>query len=241
LIYAIKKEKQYGQKRGQDDFTIPFDDMGWYLAKEIVNYLETIKLPVVEPDNKIRATVIGAGSLSISVSGSTCYHDPKIHLPLNNVPVVPIIMNFYEIIIGGEKKARQFKETVALALHNYNLVEGLDTFALYFNDIQIRANLSLFSKLLATALPNAFANHKHVIIILGFDGAKMLGLTLKNETALKENLFCLDELFLEAGDWIDIGKPFGENESFPITIKSLIFNQNKHKNDTREVLFASRS
>ena len=47
-------------------------------------------LPLVEPENKIRATVIGAGSFSLSVSGTTCYVDPSVELPLNNIPVVPV-------------------------------------------------------------------------------------------------------------------------------------------------------
>jgi hypothetical protein len=147
------------------------------------------------------------------------------------VPVVSINTNFKDLLVGGAVKGRKFKDLVALALTNYNLIEGGDTFALYFNDINIRVNFSWFAKALENALPNTFANNKPIIIILGFDGAKMLGLTIKKETALRGNLFCLDELFLEPGDWIDIGQPLGESQgqAFPITIKSLIFNQNKQK------------
>ncbi len=70
------------------------------------------------------------------------------------------------------------------------------------------------------------------MIILGGDGGKMLGITIKKETSIKNNLFCLDELELEAGDWIDIGAPFQtENrKAFPVTIKSLVFNQSKKNN-----------
>ena len=68
-------------------------------------------------------------------------------------------------------------------------------------------------------------SEKTILIILRFDGAKMLGITLRNETSIKNNLFCLDELELEAGDWIDIGAPLKEGEAFPVTIKSLVFNR----------------
>jgi ethanolamine utilization protein EutA (predicted chaperonin) len=37
----------------------------------------------------------------------------------------------------------------------------------------------------------------------------------------------LDELSLEEGDWIDIGAPLGDGQSFPVTVKSLVFNQSK--------------
>ncbi len=55
------------------------------------------------------------------------------------------------------------------------------------------------------------------------DMAPMLGITLRNETDLKQNLICLDELQLKEGDWIDIGVP--NQNAFPVTIKSLIFNK----------------
>ena len=63
----------------------------------------------------------------------------------------------------------------------------------------------------------------------------MLGLAIRKETSIKDNLICLDELVLEAGDWIDIGEPlksggtFGKHlesaEAFPVTVKSLVFNK----------------
>jgi ethanolamine utilization protein EutA len=229
LIYERRTEQTQVHQQTNNKSSIPYDDIGWYLAEEILRLMENIKLPLVEPEHKIRATVIGAGAFSLSVSGSTCYYDPKIQLPLDNVPVVTINMNFKDILVGSEVNIRKFKEKVALALSNYNLIEGVDIFALFFNDINYRANLSVFAKSLEMALPNSFANKKLVIIVLGFDGAKMLGLTIKKETNLHENIFCLDELFLEDGDWIDIGKPLGESEAFPITIKSLVFNQNTKK------------
>ncbi len=226
MIYEIRILNQQGQLKAPDKHSaIPYEDMGWYLADEIVKLMDETKTPLIEPTHKIRATVIGAGAFSLSVSGSTCYHDPSIPLPIDNVPVVKITMNFREMLVGGEKELQRFKEVVAQALNNFNLIEGEDKFVLYFNDITIRANLDVFSKALESIYPNSIKNKKLIIIILGFDGAKMLGLTLKRETSIQENLFCLDELNLEDGDWIDIGPPLRESQAFPITIKSLVFDQ----------------
>ncbi|MHA1719151.1 MAG: hypothetical protein ACTSWX_16635 [Promethearchaeota archaeon] len=44
----------------------------------------------------------------------------------------------------------------------------------------------------------------------------MLWITLKNETSIKSNLFCLHELELKAGDWIDIGGTLSSPQAFPI-------------------------
>jgi ethanolamine utilization protein EutA len=193
-----------------------FNDIGMYIAEEIKSYIRKNNLPLIEPENKIRATVIGAGAFSLSVSGSTCYYDDKIKLPILNIPVVPINLDLRE---------NNLVEKVELALNNFDLKEGEDIFALYFKDLINPNELSKFAKSIEAALPNSATNEQLILIILGFDGAKMLGITLRNDTSIKKNLFCLDELELETGDWIDIGAPLKDGEAFPVTIKSLVFNK----------------
>jgi ethanolamine utilization protein EutA len=195
-----------------------YNDIGIYLAEEIKNLVSEYNLSLIEPENKIRATVIGAGAFSLSISGSTCYYDENIKLPILNIPVVPV-----NIELGEEN----LKEKLNLALNNFDLKEGEDVFALYFKDLINPKELSNFTKEIEKALPISAANEQLILIILGFDGAKMLGITLRDETSIKKNLFCLDELELEAGDWIDIGAPLKEGDVFPVTIKSLVFNKEK--------------
>ncbi|MHA2009269.1 MAG: ethanolamine ammonia-lyase reactivating factor EutA [Promethearchaeota archaeon] len=213
-----------------DELSNPYNDIGKYLAEEIKHLIEEYNLPLIEPENKIRATVIGAGAFSLSISGSTCYYDESVELPMENVPVVPI--NIESKDLYNEGKFNEFKERITLALRNFNLVEGEDIYALYFNDILIGSNIDQLAKIIEIALPNSIVNNKIILVILRGDGGKMLGLTLKKNTSIKNNLFCLDELELETGDWIDIGAPFQtENrKAFPVTIKSLVFNQSKENN-----------
>jgi ethanolamine utilization protein EutA len=195
-----------------------YNDIGMYLAEEIKSLTSEYNLPLIEPENKIRATVIGAGAFSLSVSGSTCYYDETIKLPILNIPVVPVNIDLRE---------ETLKEKVDMALNNFDLKEGEDIFALYFKDLINPNDLSKFAKEIEKSLPISVANEKLILIILGFDGAKMLGITLRNETSIKNNIFCLDELNLEAGDWIDIGAPLKDGEAFPVTIKSLVFNKDR--------------
>jgi ethanolamine utilization protein EutA len=84
-----------------------------------------------------------------------------------------------------------------------------------------------FASALEDAFPNSVAMKKLILIILAFDGAKVLGITIRENTIIKSNLFCLDELDLEAGDWIDIGESLKTGDVFPVTVKSLVFNKNK--------------
>ena len=221
MIYDMDMDKE------SEEFSNPYNDIGRYLAEEIKLLIKEYNLPLIEPENKIRATVIGAGAFSLSISGSTCYYDESVELPLENVPVVPINIDSRDLY--NEGKYDEFKDGISLALKNFNLVEGEDIFALYFKDILIGSNIVSLAKIIEIALPNSITNDKLILVILRGDGGKMLGLTLKKTTSIKNNLFCLDELELEAGDWIDIGAPFQtENrKAFPVTIKSLVFNKEK--------------
>ena len=72
-------------------------------------------MSLIEPENKIRATVIGAGAFSLSVSGSTCYYDQNINLPLVNIPVVPVNLDI--------RKEKMF-DKVQSALKNFDLKQA---------------------------------------------------------------------------------------------------------------------
>ena len=84
-----------------------------------------------------------------------------------------------------------------------------------------------FARAIEKALRNSVAKKKTIIIIFGNDMGKLFGITLRDETSIKSNVLCLDELLLEAGDWIDIGTPLQSTQAFPVTVKSLVFNQDK--------------
>ncbi|MFW9919195.1 MAG: ethanolamine ammonia-lyase reactivating factor EutA [Candidatus Thorarchaeota archaeon] len=204
-----------------------FDDIGVILAQEIKVLVEAHGLTIVEPENKIRATVIGAGSFSLSVSGSTTFFDDDIELPVGNVPVLPVNLGMREFtpeILEGEIKR---------AFTTFDMIEGQDTVALYFKEMIFSRLysgdewLAPFAKTIEKALPNSVSNSKMIILIFGYDVAKRLGLAIRDETSIQQNILVIDELDLKAGDWIDIGAPLKETEAFPVTVKSLVFNANR--------------
>ncbi|MFW9991525.1 MAG: ethanolamine ammonia-lyase reactivating factor EutA [Candidatus Odinarchaeota archaeon] len=196
-----------------------YDDIGQYLAKEINSRMKDLDLPVVEPENKIRATVIGAGAFSLSVSGSTCYVDKTVKLPVLNVPVIPVNVTYENF------SPEKVEEEIARAYQNFDFFEGEDEVALYFTRPLVSSSEKLieFAKAIEKSLPNSVAGKKKIVLLFEMDIAKVLGITIKRETAIRENLVCLDELVLEPGDWIDIGSPLREGQVFPVTVKSLVF------------------
>lgn len=199
-----------------------YNDVGSMLAKKIRAMFPELKSPVVEPANKIRATVIGAGAYSLSVSGSSGFMDEKLALPLRNVPVLRVDVEY------GRLSLAHVVSRVQAAFRRHDLVEGQETVALYFKD-PVRNNypaLELFAKSMEAALPNAIARGIPIILIFEKDVACSVGNVMRRETALRTNLLSLDELSLNDGNWIDISEPLVGRQVFPVTVKSLVFSGN---------------
>ncbi|MHA2191349.1 MAG: ethanolamine ammonia-lyase reactivating factor EutA [Candidatus Thorarchaeota archaeon] len=200
-----------------------FDDIGRYLADEIKVLVKELGLHVIEPENKIRATVIGAGAFSLSVSGSTCYFDKSIEFPISNIPVIPV--NVTKENYSPDNVRKEIKRAFA----KYDMIEGEDLVALYFKDSLYRSYVWLKEFVIAieSALPISVTSSKMIILLFETDIGKMVGLAIRRETSIQHNLICLDELFLEEGDWVDIGAPLHAGQAFPVTIKSLVFNESR--------------
>jgi ethanolamine utilization protein EutA len=199
-----------------------YNDIGSILAKKIRSLAPMLGSPVVEPVNKIRATVIGAGSYSLSVSGSSGFMDDKLTLPIRNIPVLRVDAEYPKLSV--EHVVRK----VNIAFQRHDLVEGQEIVALYFRD-PVRVNypaLELFAKSLEAALPNSISKRMPIILIFEKDIACSVGNVIRRETGLNTNLLSLDELSLNDGDWIDISEPLVGRQVFPVTVKSLVFPTN---------------
>lgn len=196
-----------------------YNDIGSILAKKIRALAPRLKAPVVEPVNKIRATVIGAGAYSLSVSGSSGFMDDKLILPIRNIPVLRVDAEYAKL------SAEHVVSKVAMAFQRHDLVEGEEIVALYFRD-PVRVNypeLVLFARSVAAALPNSVAKKIPIVLIFEKDIACSVGNVIRRETGLHSNLLALDELSLNDGDWIDISEPLVGRQVFPVTVKSLVF------------------
>jgi len=196
-----------------------FDDIGPILAAKINSSLSALPAPVIEPTSKIRATVIGAGAYSLSISGSSCFMDNKISFPIRNVPVIRVDID------SAKLSAEHITAQINASFQRFDLDEGDDIVALYFKD-PVRASypqLELFAKSIEAALPHSIHNKLPIILIFETDIACSVGSVMRRETDLKTNLLSLDELTLKEGDWIDVGEPLIAGQVFPVTVKSLVF------------------
>ncbi|MDH4011309.1 MAG: ethanolamine ammonia-lyase reactivating factor EutA, partial [Desulfobacterales bacterium] len=175
-----------------------YDDIGKILADQMNSLTTGLTAAVVEPANKIRATVIGAGAYSLSISGSSCFMDDQIVFPIRNVPVIRVDV---------EQSNLSFEHVVSrinAAFRRYDRIEGEDVVALYFKD-PVRASypqLELFARSIEAAHADSIKNGIPIILIFGTDIACGVGNVIRRETELKTNLLTLDELALKEGDWV---------------------------------------
>ena len=196
-----------------------YEDIGQILADQINSLTPKLSAAVVEPDNKIRATVIGAGAYSLSISGSSGFMDDKIAFPIRNVPVIRVDVDRSKLSV------EHIVSQINLSFQRFDVEEGEDIIALYFRDPVMASypQLELFARSIEGAFPNSIQNKIPIILIFDTDIACSVGNVIRRETDLKTNLLSLDELNLKEGDWIDIGEPLVAGQVFPVTVKSLVF------------------
>lgn len=158
----------------------------------------------------IRATVVGAGSHSTELSGSTVFHR-QVDFPLKNIPVLRLER-------GEEELPReQLAPLLAKRMEDYGesgaavAMEGLST-PTYGQVEELALGLS-------AGLEKE--RGKPCVILLERDMAKVLGQAMSR--SLSGPLLCLDGVAAGQGDYIDIGSPIAGGTVLPVVVKTLAF------------------
>lgn len=195
-----------------------YGDLGNLLAECIKVECMEGGLVLVEPSERIRATVIGASSFTLRVSGITTYRSTSFKLPIRNLPVIsPYIKR------GNGSPDYIFKQ-VADALKRTDAIQGETPIVLAFSNpvgMQYR-ELKSFTEGLAKALRTQTQVNAPIILVFEKDIGNSVGNVLKRETEMR-NILSIDEVRLKEGDFIDIGEPITENVIYPVVVKSLVF------------------
>ena len=195
-----------------------YNDLGRYLGERLSYLCKRRKFKLVEPSEKIRATVIGASEFTLQVSGSTTYCSPEIELPIRNLPVV--VPHIKRDMLSEDYVATQ----ILSALERFDIVEGETPLALAFHDpVGIQYNkLKTFAAGLVNALENTISRELPIVLVFDTDIGNSVGNVLKRETGTS-NVLSIDEISLKEGDFIDIGEAIIGNPVFPVVVKSLVF------------------
>lgn len=161
---------------------------------------------LLEAEERIRATVIGAGSHAIHLSGSTVLmHDDW--APLKNIPVIRL----------------DHPERPGTIVSEYRMKR-----AIYPKNQQVAIAFSgpgrsdyTALKQLAHSLVAATAGERGLLlVVLEQDLAKALGLLMKRQAGGRR-IICLDRIRALPGDYIDVGHSVAG--TVPVIVKTLIF------------------
>jgi ethanolamine utilization protein EutA len=197
------------------DLTI-HNDIGPLLAQCLRDHSIITSYVNIRPPETLRATVLGASSQTVTLSGSTIWTEENI-LPLKNIPVVrPSLENMHlqpDLIAASAQEA----------LSRWDLKPDLDNFAIALDfdrtlDYQMLTHISAGLIDFARKIP---AGHPFVVIVK-HDYAQAIGQTIK---AMQPDLrlIVIDQVGLDEGDYIDIGMPFMEGRVVPLSVKTLVF------------------
>lgn len=195
-----------------------YGDFGPLLAHVLKESLKQYPLSIVQPDQTVRATVIGAGMQSVEISGSTLFLNQKF-LPLRNIPVVKVTLSsHFDQDLSLSKTLQQAYQT-ASKLYDPQAVPPCALFLQgksYCSYNQVR----LLAKEILNAYQNVFPVNELLVVICENDMAKALGQSLQLQSNRK--VICIDQVKVEHGDYIDLGEPISET-TIPVVIKTLAF------------------
>lgn len=196
-----------------------FNDLGLILAQSISVQALAAKLPIGEPDQRIRATVIGAGHFSLQVSGSTTFLSSGLDYPMRNLPVI------VPHTPRRKATAESITQAITEALKKFDLQEGEDKMILSFVDAVRPSyeNLMEFSKGVVAALPNTVSMNQPIMMCFDTDIGNSVGNIMRRETGITNEILSIDEISLKEGDFVDIGAPIIEEVVVPIVVKTLVF------------------
>jgi ethanolamine utilization protein EutA len=195
-----------------------FGDLGPLIGAAIRRRLADgrIPLPLVDPGEGIRATVIGAAQSSMQLSGNTIFVSRRDGLPLQNIPVIHPLYDAATLDRG------EVAEGIRRALSNYGL-SNEDPVAVSLRWLGAPSYQRL--KELASGIGEALGvtSLAAALVLVDEDIAASLGRLLVEDLAAERTVVCLDGIELKPLDYVDVGRIIEPANVLPVVIKSLLF------------------
>ncbi|MBU5482562.1 ethanolamine ammonia-lyase reactivating factor EutA [Blautia sp. MSJ-19] len=196
-----------------------YGDIGVLLAQSILESDFFQQGNVRKAKETMRATVIGAGNYSMNISGSTIEYTEDT-FPLKNIPVVKLNLEQETDITDLDEKLHR-----AMQIYHESRGEGRQI-ALAMKGLKCPtfAQIQEIAEKLAAQYEKENSPDNALIIVLEEDIGKALGQALHHRIKNRRKIICIDGIYCESGDFIDLGEPIVSGKVIPVIVKTLIFN-----------------
>lgn len=195
-----------------------YGDIGLLLGKYLRKSLIFSVKEVLESAETIRATVVGAGSHTAEISGSTIAYREQI-LPVKNIPILKLAQE--DEILTATELGQRIQEKL-----NWHRIEETPQIALAIRGMNnpTFADIQRYGQGIVEGLASLIAEQMPIIVMVDEDMAKALGHALSAHLPKDYPFICLDSVKVENGDYVDIGLPVAEGAVLPVIVKTLVFN-----------------
>lgn len=195
-----------------------YGDIGLLLGKYLRKSLIFSEKEVLESAETIRATVVGAGSHTAEISGSTIAYREQI-LPVKNIPILKLAQEDETLTVT--ELGQRIQEKL-----NWHRIEETPQIALAIRGMSnpTFADIQRYSQGIVEGLASLVAEQIPIIVMVDEDMAKALGHALSAHLPKDYPFICLDSVKVENGDYVDIGLPVAEGAVLPVIVKTLVFN-----------------
>ena len=178
------------------------------------------QMRVERPAQTLRATVLGAASQQVTLSGSTIWADRSL-LPLKNLPVIEPELPPMESVAEAS-----VCEALRHAVRRWDRDEEQSIVAinlhlpLRMSYDQMRAIADGVGSFAASGLRAG----QPLVLVTEQDYAQVLGQTIAGARPHLP-VIVVDQIGLGEGDFIDIGEPMFDGRVVPVSVKTLVFYQ----------------
>jgi ethanolamine utilization protein EutA len=197
-----------------------YGDIAKLLAADLARELSRRSaLPLIDPGQRIRATVIGASQFTVQVSGKTIYLPDPYVLPVHNVPVLRLRLN-----PAGAIDPQRLAAAVRAGMDEIDLDRaGRVAIAFGWHGDPEHARLKAAGEGILRALEPLQARIKLLLLMIDGDIGKTFGRILHRELNWPGKIVSIDGMELQELDFVDVGELIAPPGVVPVVIKSLLF------------------
>ena len=198
--------------------TWAYGDIGVLLGRAIRESRLFTDFQKMEPGETIRATVVGAGTYTTTISGSTITYSDDI-FPLKNIPVIKLDEELQEACFAGETEPviRRIQWVLGQNDEEHFILAMPGKRNPGYMEMK-RAAVSIRQIMDRVQPPG-----EPILLVIESDIAKAMGQMIRQQPDLKRQVVAIDSIHVEDGEYVDMGKPMMDGMVIPVVVKTLIF------------------